>query len=218
MYLKLRFGAQWAQWIITNVWLVSGAGNHLKVPRIEYSTQRLCLKGIQNLRIGIVYASVMKFTLGGALSISYVLYASPESDIASIVYNTGRNQSQRMRKGSTVGPQQVTISSLTLHSMRFLAIPTEKCHSRSISTRFKSLWLKPGFYKAMILPWKKMEIVGMARQKTTTLCESGRQRTSWNTFSTVLPHLISPLLKIAGNRLSSISKNIHIGMITLQKS
>lgn len=39
MYLKLQIGAQWAQWIITNVWLASGAGSHLKVPpnRVQYA-------------------------------------------------------------------------------------------------------------------------------------------------------------------------------------
>ncbi len=41
------------------------------------------------MRIEIVYASMMKFTLGSVLSISYELYASPKSDIASILYNIG---------------------------------------------------------------------------------------------------------------------------------
>lgn len=65
--------------------------------------QRLYFRGIQSLRIGILYASMTKFTVGGALSISYKLYVSPESNIASIVYNKRRNQSQRMRKISIVG-------------------------------------------------------------------------------------------------------------------
>ena len=68
-----------------------------------------------------MYALVMRSTLGEALSICYKLYISLESNISLIVYSTERNQSQKMRKGSTVGLQQATISSLTLHSMRFLA-------------------------------------------------------------------------------------------------
>lgn len=39
MYLKLQIGAQWAQWIITNVWLASGAASHLKsaANRVQYA-------------------------------------------------------------------------------------------------------------------------------------------------------------------------------------
>ncbi len=42
-------------------------------------------------RIEIVYVSMVRFTLNEALSISYKLYASPENNIASIVYNIERN-------------------------------------------------------------------------------------------------------------------------------
>ena len=115
----------------------------------------------------------MKFTLGRALSISYKLYASPESDIASIAYNTGRNQRQRMRKGSTVGPQQVTISSLTLHSMRFLIIPTEKCHSRYISIRLEPV-VKPWIVQGHDFALKKGGDSGHGKAKNNNIVQKWR--------------------------------------------
>lgn len=65
---------------------------------------RLYLKDIQNTRIEIAYASMMKFTLDGVLSISYKLFASLDSNTISIIYNIGRNHSQKTKKDSTIGP------------------------------------------------------------------------------------------------------------------
>lgn len=105
MYFKLQFGSPWAQWIITNVW--DWQSPKSVANRVQYA--KIMLEKHPELEHWDRVALVVKFTLGGALSISYALCASPESNIVSIVNNTGRNQSQKRRKRSTVGPQQVTI-------------------------------------------------------------------------------------------------------------
>ncbi len=83
-----------------------------------------------------MYASIMKFILNGLLNISHQLFVSLENNIASIVYNTERNSSQKIKGSYNVRSKQVTISSLTLHFIRSLEISTEKYHSMSISIRF----------------------------------------------------------------------------------
>lgn len=180
--------------------------------------QKSCYNGILSQKIGIVYASAMRYTLVGVHNVSSVLFASRENDIVSTVYSIRRSLKQGTRRNSTVGLRQATISSLTLFSIMFQAIPMGKCLFRSISIKSWSLLLNHGCWKGMTLHWRKMEIVDMAGPKTTTLFEDKKKKTSWSISSTAPIHLIFLPLRIAGSLLNNISVNILTGTIIPQRS
>ena len=98
--------------------------------RMEYA-----LKNIPSWKIGIEYARVMKYTLGGGHNASYTSYESQVKDIASTVFSTGKSQEQKMKKSFTVGRLWGTTSNLTLSSMMCPGITMAKCHLRSAEIR-----------------------------------------------------------------------------------
>ena len=97
-------------------------------------------------------------------------------------------------------------------------VPMGKCLFRSTSTKSWSLLLSHGCWKGMTSHWRKMEIVDMARPKTTTLFEDGKMKTSWSISSTAPLHLIFLPLRIADNLLNNISVNNLTGTIIPQRS
>ena len=108
-------------------------------------------------RIGIVYASAMRYTLVEVHNVSYAIFASRENDIVSAVYSIRGGLKRRMRRNSTVGLRQATILSLILSSMMSQAIPMGKCHFRSTSTNSWSLLLSHGCWKGMTLHYYSNE-------------------------------------------------------------
>lgn len=175
-YLRLQLGEKWAQWIITNALPVSGAGNHQKAPQIEYNTQKSCYNPEPEDWDRVRFSDEVHFDRGAQRYLRVFCKPGERYCIGCIQHTEEpkAKDDKRFHCWAASGynfKSDITFSDVSGNSNGRISLQV-------YIDQILSLLLSNGCWKGMTLHWKKLEIVDMARPKTTTLFEDGKKETS----------------------------------------